>query len=133
MNPQLESLPLWASLPITLLLLLGSAIVLIGALGLVRLPHFFQRIHGPAITITLGTGSILIASMIYFSALQSRLVIHELLITVFVMLTAPVVAMLLMRTAVYRDLRARDRRPIVSANKSKTTTEVYPFSSKEEP
>ncbi|MBE0404159.1 monovalent cation/H(+) antiporter subunit G [Halomonas citrativorans] len=133
MNPQLESLPLWASLPITLLLLLGSAIVLIGALGLVRLPHFFQRIHGPAITITLGTGSILIASMIYFSALQSRLVIHELLITVFVMITAPVVAMLLMRTAVYRDLRARDRRPIVSANKSKTTTEVYPFSSKEEP
>ena len=36
MNPQLESLPLWASLPITLLLLLGSAIVLIGALGLVQ-------------------------------------------------------------------------------------------------
>lgn len=137
MNPQLESLPLWASLPITLLLLLGSAIVLIGALGLVRLPHFFQRIHGPAITITLGTGSILIASMIYFSVLQSRLVIHELLITAFVMLTAPVVAMLLMRTAVYRDLRARDRRPTVSANenksKSKTTTEVYPFSAKEEP
>ncbi|MGO2148298.1 MULTISPECIES: monovalent cation/H(+) antiporter subunit G [Halomonas] len=133
MNPQLESLPLWASLPITLLLLLGSAIVLIGALGLVRLPHFFQRIHGPAITITLGTGSILIASMIYFSALQSRLVIHELLITAFVMLTAPVVAMLLMRTAVYRDLRARDRRPTVSANESKTTTEVYPFSAKEEP
>ncbi|HCR95935.1 MAG: monovalent cation/H(+) antiporter subunit G [Halomonas sp.] len=135
MNPQLESLPLWASLPITLLLLLGSAIVLIGALGLVRLPHFFQRIHGPAITITLGTGSILIASMIYFSVLQSRLVIHELLITAFVMLTAPVVAMLLMRTAVYRDLRARDRRPTISANenKSKTTTEVYPFSAKEEP
>lgn len=133
MNPQLESLPLWASLPITLLLLLGSAIVLIGALGLVRLPHFFQRIHGPAITITLGTGSILIASMIYFSVLQSRLVIHELLITAFVMLTAPVVAMLLMRTAVYRDLRARDRRPTVSANESKTTTEVYPFSAKEEP
>lgn len=133
MNPQLESLPLWASLPITLLLLLGSAVVLIGALGLVRLPHFFQRIHGPAITITLGTGSILIASMIYFSVLQSRLVIHELLITAFVMLTAPVVAMLLMRTAVYRDLRARDRRPTVSANESKTTTEVYPFSAKEEP
>ena len=59
--------------------------------------------------------------------------IHELLITAFVILTAPVVAMLLMRTAVYRDLRARDRRPTVSANESKTTTEVYPFSAKEEP
>ncbi|MBP5979712.1 MAG: cation:proton antiporter [Halomonas sp.] len=124
----MEALPIWISLPVTLLLLLGSAIILIGALGLVRLPHFFQRIHGPAITITLGTGSILIASMMYFSALQSRLVIHELLITVFVMLTAPVVAMLLMRTAVYRDLRARDRRPVDRAKDQKATDEVYPFS-----
>ena len=131
MNHELEALPIWASLPVTVLLLIGSAIILIGALGLVRLPHFFQRIHGPAITITIGTGSILIASMIYFSALQSRWVIHELLITAFVMLTAPVVAMLLMRTAVYRDLRARDRRPTNSAKENKATTEVYPFSTKE--
>lgn len=131
MNHELETLPIWASLPVTVLLLMGSAIILIGALGLVRLPHFFQRIHGPAITITIGTGSILIASMIYFSALQSRWVIHELLITAFVMLTAPVVAMLLMRTAVYRDLRARDRRPTDSAKENKDTTEVYPFSTKD--
>lgn len=130
MNPELETLPIWISLPVTLLLLLGSAIILIGALGLLRLPHFFQRIHGPAITITLGTGSILIASMIYFSTLQSRLVIHEVLITAFVMLTAPVVAMLIMRTAVYRDLRARNRGQDDSAEKDETTNEVYPFSTK---
>ncbi|MCE8020974.1 Na+/H+ antiporter subunit G [Halomonas sp. MCCC 1A11036] len=113
MNQGIETLPVWVSLPVTALLVLGSLIVLIGALGLVRLPNFYQRIHGPAITITLGTGCILIASMIYFTALQSRLVIHELLITAFVFLTAPVVAMLIMRTAVYRDLRAakRDREP----------------------
>lgn len=131
MTSELETLPLWISLPVTLLLLLGSAIVLIGALGLVRLPHFFQRIHGPAITITLGTGSILIASMIYFSALQSRLVIHEVLITAFVMLTAPVVAMLIMRTAVYRDLRARYRGQADIAQNDEDTKEVYPFSSKQ--
>lgn len=131
MTSELETLPLWISLPVTLLLLLGSAIVLIGALGLVRLPHFFQRIHGPAITITLGTGSILIASMIYFSALQSRLVIHEVLITAFVMLTAPVVAMLIMRTAVYRDLRARYRGQEDIAQNDEDTKEVYPFSSKQ--
>ncbi|WP_249976792.1 monovalent cation/H(+) antiporter subunit G [Vreelandella olivaria] len=130
MTPELETLPIWVSLPVTLLLLLGSAIILIGALGLVRLPHFFQRIHGPAITITLGTGSILIASMIYFSALQSRLVIHEVLITAFVMLTAPVVAMLIMRTAVYRDLRARDRGQDDSTEDDEATNEVYPFSTK---
>lgn len=122
MSPELDSLPVWISLPVTLLLLLGSLIVLIGAIGLVRLPHFFQRIHGPAITVTLGAGCILIASMLFFTALQSRLVIHELLITAFILLTAPVVAMLLMRTAVYRDLRARRRESETESN------EVYPFS-----
>lgn len=123
MSPELDSLPVWVSLPVTLLLLLGSLIVLIGTIGLVRLPHFFQRIHGPAITVTLGAGCILIASMLFFTALQSRLVIHELLITAFILLTAPVVAMLLMRTAVYRDLRARRRESETEPN------EVYPFSS----
>ena len=106
---EIATLPLWVSLPVTLLLVLGSIIVLIGALGLMRLPHFYQRIHGPAISVTLGAGCLLIASMIYFTALQSRLVIHELLITIFVFMTAPVVTMLIMRAAVYRDLRAASR------------------------
>lgn len=109
MSNETVTLPLWVSLPVILLLVLGSIIVLIGALGLMRLPHFYQRIHGPAISVTLGAGCLLIASMIYFTALQSRLVIHELLITVFVFMTAPVVTMLIMRAAVYRDLRATNR------------------------
>ena len=121
MNQGIETLPVWVSLPVTGLLVLGSLIVLIGALGLVRLPNFYQRIHGPAITITLGTGCILIASMVYFPALQSRLVIHELLITAFVFLTAPVVAMLIMRTAVYRDLRAAKR------SREPGSDEIYQF------
>ena len=106
MTIDLETLPLWASIPVVVLLILGGLIVLIGALGLLRLPNFYQRIHGPAITITIGAGSILIASMLYFSGLQSRPVVHELLITLFVFLTAPVTSMLIMRAAVYRDLRA---------------------------
>lgn len=101
-----DTLPLWLALPVAALLVLGGLIVLIGALGLLRLDGFYQRIHGPAIAITLGAGCVLIASMLYFSGLQSRPVIHELLITAFVFLTAPVVAMLIMRAAVYRDLRA---------------------------
>ncbi len=78
-----------------------------GTLGLLRLRNFYQRIHGPAIAISMGAGCILVASMVYFTAAQSRLVIHELLIGAFVLMTAPVVAMLLMRAALYRDLRAR--------------------------
>ena len=61
---------------------------------------------GPAITVTLGAGCLLLASMVSFSVTQARPVVHELLIGLFVLMTAPVVAMLLMRAAVYRDLRA---------------------------
>ena len=102
----IEDLPGWVALPVSLLLILGGCVIFIGALGLLRLPTFYQRIHGPAISITLGAGCLLIASMLYFSVLQSRLVIHELVISIFVLMTAPVVSMLIMRAAVYRDLRA---------------------------
>ncbi|MGZ8320345.1 MAG: monovalent cation/H(+) antiporter subunit G [Telluria sp.] len=102
----IEPLPDWAALLVALLLVLGASIILIGSLGLLRLRTFYQRIHGPAITITLGAGCVLAASMVYFTVSQSRLVIHEVIITAFLMMTAPVVAMMIMRAAVYRDLRA---------------------------
>ena len=104
-----EAMPAWAAVPVALLLIAGGSIILIGAFGLMRLPTFYQRIHGPAITVTLGTGLILLASMLYFSVLRSRLVIHELIIAAFILMTAPVVAMMIMRAAVYRDLRAGKR------------------------
>ena len=120
-----DSLPAWAGLPVSLLLILGGAIILIGALGLMRLPTFYQRIHGPAITVTVGAGCILLASMLYFSVLQSRVVIHEIIISLFVLLTAPVVAMLIMRAAIYRDLRLGKRAEPADA------AEVYQFSKKD--
>lgn len=101
-----EPLSWWVALPVVLLLVLGGLMALIGTLGMLRLQSFYQRIHGPAITVTLGAGCILVASMVYFTVTQSRLVVHEVLISIFVLMTAPVVAMLIMRAAVYRDLRA---------------------------
>jgi multicomponent K+:H+ antiporter subunit G len=103
----IAQLPGWAALIVSLLLIVGASIVLIGALGLVRLRTFYQRIHGPAITVSLGAGSLLLASMLYFTVARSRPVVHEIIITLFVLLTAPVVSMMIMRAAVYRDLRAR--------------------------
>jgi multicomponent K+:H+ antiporter subunit G len=103
-----ELLPWWAAIPVATLLVLGGLIALIGAIGLLRLQDFYQRIHGPAITITLGAGCILVASMIYFTITQSRPVIHEVLISLFVLMTAPVVAMLIMRAAVRRGPSTRE-------------------------
>jgi multicomponent K+:H+ antiporter subunit G len=98
----LESLPAWAALPAAILLILGGLCTVIGSLGLVRLRSFFQRMHGPSMGNTLGTGCVLIASILVSSALANRPVVHELLITVFIVTTAPMTAMLLMRAAVNR-------------------------------
>lgn len=98
------NLPPWAAILTSFFLILGGIISFTGALGLLRLDTFYRRIHGPAITITLGTGCIIIASMLYFTVSGARPVVHELLITVFVLMTAPVVSMMILRAAVYREL-----------------------------
>jgi multicomponent K+:H+ antiporter subunit G len=98
----LETLPAWAAVPAAVLLILAGLCTLIGSLGLVRLGSFFQRMHGPSMGNTLGTGCVLLASILVSSALANRPVVHELLITVFIVTTAPMTAMLLMRAAVHR-------------------------------
>ena len=47
------------------------------------------------------------ASMIYFSVLQTRPVLHEILIAVFVTVTTPVTLMILVRAALFRDRSGR--------------------------
>ena len=98
-----EDLPAWAALPVALLLLAGAGLALTGSLGLLRLGSFYQRVHAPTLGTTLGIGSILLGSMLFFSVLQTRLVLHELLIAVFVVITTPVTLMLLGRAALHRD------------------------------
>ena len=98
----LETLPAWAVLPAAVLLILGGLFTVVGSLGLARLGTFFQRMHGPSMGNTLGTGCVLIASVLVSTALANRPVVHELLITVFIVTTAPMSAMLLMRAAVHR-------------------------------
>jgi multicomponent K+:H+ antiporter subunit G len=99
----LTGLPAWAALTTALLVLLGAGLALTGSLGLLRLGSFYERVHAPTLGTTLGAGGILIASMICFSALQTRPVLHEILIAVFVTMTTPVTLMLLVRAALYRD------------------------------
>lgn len=100
-----EDLPLWAALPVAALLIAGAALGLIGSIGLVRLRDFYERVHAPTLATTLGIGFILLASMLHFSVLQSRPVLHELLITAFVVVTTPVTLMVLARAALTRDRR----------------------------
>lgn len=102
---QAEALPLWAAVPVAFLLLLGSALALTGSIGLVTLRSFYARVHAPTLGSTLGIGSILAASILFFSVQQTRFVLHEILIAVLMIVTTPVTLMLLARAALYRDER----------------------------
>jgi multicomponent K+:H+ antiporter subunit G len=102
------NLPTWAVIPIALLLVIGGLVTLIGSLALLRLKDFFTRLHGPSMGNTIGTGCVLLASMLTSSVLANRPVVHELLITLFILMSSPMTSMMLMRAALYRN-RARGR------------------------
>lgn len=99
----IEDLPLWAAILISALLVLGSSLALIGSIGLLRFKTFYERIHAPTLGTTLGLFTILAASMLYFSLAQTRPVVHEILIGIFVTTTTPVTFVLLVQATLYRD------------------------------
>lgn len=82
---------------IAFLLVVGGAFMLLGSVGLVRLPDTLSRLHGPSKATTLGLGSLLIASIVAFVAAGREPGVHELLLTFFVLLTAPVSALCIAR------------------------------------
>jgi multicomponent K+:H+ antiporter subunit G len=102
-----HSLPLWVTIPGTIVLVLGGLTTLVGSLGLLRLGDFFARMHGPSMTNTVGAGSVLIVSMLASSALVGRPSLHELLITLSVLMSAPITSIMLVQAALYRN-RARN-------------------------
>jgi multicomponent K+:H+ antiporter subunit G len=90
---------------LSIFLLIGAFFMLVGGIGMVRLPDLFMRLHAPTKSSTLGLGSFLIAAMI-FSAMYSRFGFAEVLITVFAFITAPVSANLMAQAALHLRLRS---------------------------
>ncbi len=91
---------------VSLFLLASAFFTLAGSIGLARLPDFYTRLHGPTKATTLGVGGMLVASVLYFSARGEWLSLNELLITMFLFITAPISAYLLAQAALH--LRVRD-------------------------
>ncbi|MCW3149067.1 Na+/H+ antiporter subunit G [Stutzerimonas stutzeri] len=102
-------MPFWIELLVSIFLIVGSLFALVGAIGLYRLPDFFTRLHGPTKATTLGVGGIVIASMIFFGSRTEGLSTHELLITLFLFLTAPVSAHILAKAAMQQKLPCIDK------------------------
>ncbi len=93
----------------SVLLLIGAFFILVGSIGLIRLPEFFMRLHAPTKASTLGVGGVLLASIVY--AFNESVLIHELIITLFVFVTAPVSAHLLSQAALRLKLKSKARLP----------------------
>lgn len=101
----MTTVPLWAGIPATILLILSGLITLTGSVGLIRFKRFYSRMHAVTLGNTMGVGCVLIASILVSSALSNRLVIHEILIIFFLVIASPVTAILLMQAGVRRDPR----------------------------
>ncbi|CAG0973224.1 Na(+)/H(+) antiporter subunit G [Methylophilaceae bacterium] len=86
---------------VAILVLVGASFTLLGSIGLARLPDFFMRLHGPTKTTTLGVGAMVMASAIYFSVTGPGISLHEIAVTLFLFITAPVSAHLMAKAALH--------------------------------
>ncbi len=96
---------------LSVLILVGAGFTLIGSLGLLRLRDFYSRLHAPTKATTLGVGSLLIASAVFFSHQDDGLSLHEVLVTLFLFITAPVSAHLMAKASLHLRLQSLARLP----------------------
>jgi len=87
---------------VSVFIVIGGVFLFVGSFGLAKLPDTMRRLHGPTKATTLGVGALLIASIIYFVMLHEATGIHEILITLFLFLTAPVTANMIAKTYIFR-------------------------------
>jgi multicomponent K+:H+ antiporter subunit G len=96
---------------VSALLILGASFALVGSYGMIRLPELMTRLHAPTKATTLGVGSALLASMLHFLLAEGTLSIHELLISLFLFLTAPVTALFIAKAHLHTEQQERAKLP----------------------
>jgi len=99
MNP---ATPLWVDAIVAVLLIASGIASLIAAVGIVRLPGLFLRLHAPALAGSFGSWAVALATVVYFSALEGSPVLHALVIPLLLAVTMPFSSVLLARAALFR-------------------------------
>ena len=94
--------PFWTELIVAALLALSGVFVVVSAIGFLRQPDFFLRLHPPALAYTMSSWCVALAGMLYFSMLEGRPLLHPWLIVVLLSITVPVTTQLLARAALFR-------------------------------
>ncbi len=101
------TLPLYAEIAVSVLLLIGASFTLAGSLGLLKLSDAMSRLHAPTLSATLGVGSLLLASMVYGFA-TGMPSLHEMLVMAFLFVTAPITANFIAKVHLHRCRDVKD-------------------------
>ena len=81
------------------LIITGSFLLIVGAIGLIRLPDVFARMHAAGIIDTMGIGSIMLGLM--FQAGFTIVTVKLGLIVIFIMFTSPTATHALARASLH--------------------------------
>lgn len=95
-----------ADIVVAVLLLFSGLLTLGAALGLERLPDFFDRMHAPSLATTLGAWAVSLASIVHFSTKGGDLSLHAWLVAILLAITAPVTTVMLARVGLFRGRKA---------------------------
>jgi multicomponent K+:H+ antiporter subunit G len=98
----MSEVPAWVEALVAALLIASGVFVLLSAIGFLALRDFFLRLHPPALAYTVGTWSVALAGILYFSALADRPAPHPWLVPILLSITVPVTTLLLARLALFR-------------------------------
>lgn len=101
----------WQEIVVSGFLVISGVFGLVGSFGLVKLTDPLARLHAPTKATTLGVGGILLASMIYAFFDQGEISFHELLVTIFLFLTAPVTANFIAKMHILKTVKPADLPP----------------------
>lgn len=97
-----------AEILVSFFLVVAGVFGLVGSYGLIKLPDTMRRLHAPTKSSTLGVGGVLLASMSYFYLKHGAISMHELLITLFLFLTAPITANFISKAYMLDNTKAED-------------------------
>ncbi|RID91996.1 Na+/H+ antiporter subunit G [Gemmobacter lutimaris] len=102
---------MFAEILVAALLVISGVFALVGSYGLIKLPDLMTRLHAPTKASTLGVGGALIASMLHAIVWRNEVSWHELLITLFLFLTAPITANFIAKAHMADKLKSGDLPP----------------------
>ena len=121
----MNSMPLWAEWVVGALALASGGFALLGALGMVRLRTFFQRMHPTALVSTGAAWCITLACIVFFSVTERTWALSYWLIVIMLSITVPITSSLLARAALFR--KRQENTPGIPPPLRAQTTDFAPL------